>query len=77
MAEIKETGVVTSQVDLESTNMNLPAEKKGTIMDQRDMFRMGKAQELRVSNLRNPDQGTITDGHHSEISVSSPSLGFP
>lgn len=49
MAEPKDTGIVTSQIDLESTNANLSPEKKGTPDDQRDMFRMGKAQELRVS----------------------------
>ncbi|OCT47673.1 putative amino-acid permease PB24D3.02c [Cladophialophora carrionii] len=48
MAQNKETGVsVTSQIDLESTNANLSPEKKGTVDDQRDMFRMGKHQELR------------------------------
>ncbi|KAK5207732.1 hypothetical protein LTR99_010850 [Exophiala xenobiotica] len=47
MAQPKETGVLTSQVDLEVINQSLPAEKKGTHDDQRDMFRMGKAQELR------------------------------
>ncbi|OAL31186.1 hypothetical protein AYO22_01219 [Fonsecaea multimorphosa] len=47
MADHKETGVVTSQVDLESTNADLSPEKKGTNDDQRDMFRMGKHQELR------------------------------
>lgn len=29
-------------------NSDLPAEKKGTVDDQKDMFRMGKAQEMRV-----------------------------
>lgn len=48
MEETKEPGV-TTQVDLEATNANLSAEKKGTADDQRDMFRMGKHQELRVS----------------------------
>jgi hypothetical protein len=52
MAHNKETGVVTSQIDLESTNANLTPEKKGTADDQRDMFRMGKHQELRVSVFR-------------------------
>lgn len=50
MAEQKESGLVTSQIDLESTNANISAEKKGTNDDQRDMFRLGKAQELRVSS---------------------------
>lgn len=48
MAEPKENGFV-SQIDIETSNMNLSAEKKGTVDDQKDMFRMGKAQELRVS----------------------------
>jgi len=49
MAESKEAGAVTSQVDIEISSSNLSAEKKGTADDQRDMFRMGKIQELRVS----------------------------
>ena len=49
MAEPKETGIVTSQIDVETSSQNVSAEKKGTADDQRDMFRMGKAQELRVS----------------------------
>lgn len=48
MAEVKDNGAVTSQTDLEGSNANLSAEKKGTADDQRDMFRLGKAQELRV-----------------------------
>lgn len=40
--------MVTSQIDLEATNANISVEKKGTADDQRDMFRLGKAQELRV-----------------------------
>lgn len=51
MADIKENGMITSQVDLEATNANISEEKKGTNDDQRDMFRLGKAQELRVSCL--------------------------
>ena len=51
MAEPKEPGIVTSQVDIEISNQNLSAGKKGTADDQRDMFRMGKAQELRVSTF--------------------------
>ncbi|KIW43323.1 uncharacterized protein PV06_04435 [Exophiala oligosperma] len=47
MSQAKENGVLTSQVDLEISNQNLPAEKKGTHDDQRDMLRMGKVQELR------------------------------
>lgn len=48
MAEVKDNGAVMSQIDLEGSNANLSAEKKGTVDDQRDMFRLGKAQELRV-----------------------------
>ncbi|KAK5023718.1 hypothetical protein LTS07_009226 [Exophiala sideris] len=48
MAEPKESGVLTSQVDADFSTENLPVEKKGTRDDQRDMFRMGKRQELRV-----------------------------
>lgn len=51
MAEPKEHGMITSQIDLEATNANVSDEKKGTNDDQRDMFRLGKAQELRVSCL--------------------------
>lgn len=51
MAAPKENGMVTSQIDLEATNANVSAEKKGTADDQRDMFRLGKAQELRVGIL--------------------------
>ncbi|RVX74884.1 hypothetical protein B0A52_01161 [Exophiala mesophila] len=47
MAEVKDNGAVMSQIDLEGSNANLSAEKKGTVDDQRDMFRLGKAQELR------------------------------
>lgn len=50
MAEFKDDPVLTSQIDLESKNESLSAEKKGTHDDQRDMFRMGKDQELRVSS---------------------------
>jgi len=48
MEQAKENGMVTSQIDLEATNANISVEKKGTADDQRDMFRLGKAQELRV-----------------------------
>ena len=49
MAQSKVNGVsVTSQLDVESTNVGLSPEKKGTADDQRDMFRMGKHQQLRV-----------------------------
>ena len=49
MADFKEpySTEIGSPPDME--NADLPAEKKGTVDDQRDMFRMGKAQEMRVS----------------------------
>lgn len=48
MAAFKEDVVsVTEQVPIDPENVNLPAEKKGTPSDQRDMWRMGKAQEMR------------------------------
>lgn len=49
MADPKQSEIFTSQIDVES-NENVSAEKKGTADDQRDMFRLGKAQELRVSS---------------------------
>jgi hypothetical protein len=55
----KETGVaVISQADIEATNANMSVEKKGTADDQRDMFRMGKHQQLRVGDLHSPG-GTV------------------
>jgi len=50
MADLKEEGVVTSQLamDVESASENVSPEKKGTAGDQLDMFRMGKHQQLRV-----------------------------
>ena len=51
MATTKETGVVTSQLETDGANpfdQNVSPEKKGTYEDQRDMFRMGKVQEMRV-----------------------------
>ena len=75
MAEHKEAGMVASQVDIETSNQNLSAEKKGTADDQRDMFRMGEAQELRVCTAGTAmrELSLIFD---SGISVSSPSLAF-
>jgi hypothetical protein len=62
MSQPKENGILTSQVDLEISNQNLPAEKKGTHDDQRDMFRMGKVQELRVSEqIRCCSKHEVTD----------------
>jgi hypothetical protein len=51
MATTKEAGLVTSQLETDGGNpydQNVSPEKKGTFGDQRDMFRMGKAQEMRV-----------------------------
>lgn len=50
VSEVKEGVVETSTIpnDVESSSENVSIEKKGTAEDQRDMFRMGKLQELRV-----------------------------
>jgi hypothetical protein len=48
MADIKEAKVMEDIPSYDKENVDLPAEKKGTVDDQRDMFRMGKAQEMRV-----------------------------
>lgn len=46
--------VITSQLDGDSPEYpvsydnDVSSEKKGTVDDQRDMFRMGKFQEMRV-----------------------------
>lgn len=50
MAETKQEEIITSQIDLETSSQDVSSQKKGTADDQRDMFRMGKAQELRVSS---------------------------
>ncbi|KAL2404101.1 putative amino-acid permease [Exophiala dermatitidis] len=47
MAETKQEEIITSQIDLETSSQDVSTKKKGTADDQRDMFRMGKAQELR------------------------------
>lgn len=55
MATTKETGVVTAQLETDGGNpfdQNVAPEKKGTFEDQRDMFRMGKVQEMRVCAIR-------------------------
>lgn len=49
MADLKEARLVTQESAIDSDNAGLPTEKKGTVDDQRDMHRMGKAQEMRVS----------------------------
>lgn len=56
MATTKEADIVTSQLETDGANpyeQNVAPEKKGTFEDQRDMFRMGKAQEMRVCAPRN------------------------
>ena len=50
MANMKAAGVVTDELPPEMDDPSLSPEKKGTVEDQRDMFRMGKAQEMRVCN---------------------------
>ncbi len=57
MAEVKETGFVSQSSALDMDNADLPAEKKGTMDDQKDMFRMGKAQEMRVRTYLQGDTG--------------------
>ena len=47
MADLKQSTVASNEVPYDGDNVNLPAEKKGTADDQKDMFRMGKAQEMR------------------------------
>ena len=49
MADLKAAGVMTDELPPEMDDPNLSPEKKGTAEDQMDMFRMGKAQEMRVS----------------------------
>jgi hypothetical protein len=49
MTDVKEAGMVSQSSPIDMENTDVPSEKKGTLEDQRDMFRMGKAQELRVS----------------------------
>ena len=65
---------VTSQIDIESTNANLTPEKKGTADDQRDMFRMGKHQELRVGYPLSLHTPSTND--YSEIFDLFPYLDF-
>ena len=47
MAGLKEEISVTEQYPIDPENVNLPPEKAGTKSDQQDMWRMGKAQEMR------------------------------
>ena len=47
MFKEEESISVTEHVPSDSENADLPTEKKGTQADQRDMWRMGKAQEMR------------------------------
>jgi hypothetical protein len=49
MAHFKESSTVSEeQSPIDMDNADISAEKKGTSDDQKDMFRMGKAQEMRV-----------------------------
>lgn len=47
MAVFKEQVSVSEEYPVDSENANLPSEKAGNKADQRDMWRMGKAQEMR------------------------------
>jgi hypothetical protein len=75
--ETKEAGVVSAHpLDAEpGFDQNLPPEKKGTYEDQRDMFRMGKAQEMRVRPRFHPHSAILT--LRSETSDLCPSLASP
>ena len=57
MADVKETGLVSESSPIDMENADVPSEKKGTMDDQRDMFRMGKAQEMRVRRHLERDTG--------------------
>lgn len=55
--------MVTDELPPEMDDPNLSPEKKGTAEDQRDMFRMGKAQEMRVNAaLDLPRAESFVDG---------------
>ena len=82
MEETKEKGTVTQfATDEESPfDQHVTPEKRGSPEDQRDMYRMGKAQELRVWHtsqqvLRGKAAWLIVA--RSEISGLFPFLGFP
>ena len=63
--------MVTDELPLEMDDPNLSPEKKGTAEDQRDMFRMGKAQEMRVCTALDPKLPyRLLTVLRSEISVS-------
>ena len=47
MADLKDTSMVSESSPIDMENADVPTEKKGTVDDQKDMFRMGKAQEMR------------------------------
>jgi choline transport protein len=47
MVAVKEPVSSTEEYPVDPENANLPTEKAGTKSDQRDMWRMGKAQEMR------------------------------
>lgn len=48
MADFKESQISANEIPLDGENGSLSEEKKGTPDDQKDMLRMGKAQEMRV-----------------------------
>ena len=48
MADINKTGYVSESSPIDMDNADISEEKRGTFDDQKDMFRMGKAQEMRV-----------------------------
>jgi hypothetical protein len=85
MRTAKESSVVVAarlETDGEGAfGQNVSREKKGTYEDQRDMFRMGKIQEMRVCALRSrrrvmPGGDALLTLLASEISVSCPSSAF-
>lgn len=47
METMKESEIVTHSIPVDPENANLSEEKRGTVDDQKDMWRMGKAQEMR------------------------------
>ncbi|RMZ85559.1 hypothetical protein DV737_g597, partial [Chaetothyriales sp. CBS 132003] len=47
MANYKDHSFASQEIPVNGDNVNLSEEKKGTADDQRDMYRMGKAQEMR------------------------------
>jgi hypothetical protein len=84
MRTVKESSVDAAQLETDGKDafgQNVSREKKGTYEDQRDMFRMGKIQEMRVCALGSRRR-VVRGGDAlltllaSEISVSCPSSAF-